>query len=90
MSVATASAVFRVRLTNTISRALPRSAAAMAQAHPTLPVPTIPIFMDPPVTRRFVEMIAGSLSAPALQNTQARSAAMTACKESVWLKLRIC
>src|SRR6266436_4491142 len=47
ISVATASAVFRVRLTRTISRALPRTAAAMAEAQPTLPVPTIPIFIDP-------------------------------------------
>src|SRR6267143_2300305 len=47
MSVATASAVFRVRLTRTISRALPRTAAAMAEAQPTLPVPTIPIFIGP-------------------------------------------
>src|SRR5467141_4993178 len=47
MSVATASAVSRVRLTRTISRALPRTAAAMAEAQPTLPVPTIPIFIGP-------------------------------------------
>src|SRR5712672_2943757 len=47
ISVATVSAVFRVPLTRTISRALPRTAAAMAQAQPTLPVPTIPIFIDP-------------------------------------------
>src|SRR6266436_10036463 len=47
MSVATASAVFRVRLTRTISRALPRTTAAMAEAQPTLPVPTIPIFIGP-------------------------------------------
>src|SRR5690349_1337305 len=46
MSVATASAVLGSRLTRTISRALPRTTAAIAQAHPTLPVPTIPIFMD--------------------------------------------
>src|SRR3954453_15569493 len=44
MSVATASAVLRVRLTRTISRALPRVTAAIAQAQPTLPVPIIPIF----------------------------------------------
>src|SRR5215470_7941805 len=46
MSVATALAVLGSRLTKTISRALPRMTAAMAQAQPTLPVPTIPIFMD--------------------------------------------
>src|SRR5262252_9210035 len=45
MSVATASAVLRLRLTRTISRALPRLTAAIAQAQPTLPVPIIPIFM---------------------------------------------
>src|ERR1700758_1453532 len=44
MSVATASAVLRSRLTRTISRALPRLTAAIAQAQPTLPVPIIPIF----------------------------------------------
>src|SRR5262249_24675383 len=44
MSLATASAVLRLRLTRTISRALPRLTAAMAQAQPTLPVPIIPIF----------------------------------------------
>src|SRR6266478_9069764 len=44
MSVATASAVLRLRLTSTISRALPRLTAAMAQAQPTLPVPIMPIF----------------------------------------------
>src|SRR6266508_6819675 len=44
MSVATASGVLRVRLTRTISRALPRVSAAMAHAQPTLPVPIIPIF----------------------------------------------
>src|SRR4029077_18080542 len=43
---ATASAVLRVRLTSTISRALPRAVAANAQAQPTLPVPMIPIFID--------------------------------------------
>src|SRR5215475_6867403 len=46
MSVATASARLRVRLIKTISRALPRIVAAMAHAQPTLPAPTIPIFMD--------------------------------------------
>src|SRR6266576_5211880 len=46
MSVATASAVLRSRLTRTISRALPRLTAAIAQALPTLPVPTIPIFLE--------------------------------------------
>src|SRR5262249_20568053 len=45
MSVATASAVLRLRLTKTIWRALRRLTAAMAQAQPTLPVPIIPIFM---------------------------------------------
>src|SRR5258705_13390044 len=44
MSVAPASAVLRLRLTSTISRALPRLTAAMAQAQPTLPVPIMPIF----------------------------------------------
>src|SRR5207247_431143 len=44
MSVATASAVLRERLTSTISRALPRLSAAIAHAQPTLPVPIIPIF----------------------------------------------
>src|SRR5215813_14204060 len=44
MSVATASAVLRLRLSKTISRALPRLTAAMAQAQPTLPVPIMPIF----------------------------------------------
>jgi hypothetical protein len=43
--VATTSAVLRVRLTSTISRALPRLTAAIAQAQPTVPVPIIPIFM---------------------------------------------
>jgi hypothetical protein len=38
-------ALLRVRLTNKISRALPRMAAAMAQAQPTLPAPMIPSFM---------------------------------------------
>src|SRR5437016_3935581 len=56
MSVATASAVLRVRLTSTISRALPRVRAAIAQAQPTLPVPIMPIFTDfsavAPSTRR--------------------------------------
>jgi hypothetical protein len=37
---------FRARLTRTISRALLRTAAVMAAAQPTLPVPTIPIFID--------------------------------------------
>src|SRR5262245_60743707 len=46
MSVATASARLRVRLIKTISRALPRIVAAIAHAQPTLPAPTIPIFMD--------------------------------------------
>src|SRR6516164_11828633 len=46
MSVATASAVLRLRLTRTISCALPRLTAAIAQAQPTLPVPIIPIFTD--------------------------------------------
>src|SRR5215467_14844520 len=46
MSVATASAVLRLRLSKTISRALPRLTAAMAQAQPTLPVPIMPIFMS--------------------------------------------
>src|SRR5262245_17282456 len=46
MSVATASARLRVRLIRTISRALPRIVAAIAHAQPTLPAPTIPIFMD--------------------------------------------
>src|SRR5260370_668582 len=45
MSVATASAVLRVRLTSTISRALPRVTAASAMAHPTWPVPTMPSFI---------------------------------------------
>src|SRR6516165_12328922 len=45
MSVATACAVLRVRLARTISRALPRITAAMAHAQPTLPAPTIPIFI---------------------------------------------
>jgi hypothetical protein len=45
MSVATASAVRRVRFTSTISRALPRATAASAMAHPTLPVPMMPSFM---------------------------------------------
>src|ERR1700686_4165838 len=45
MSVATASAVRRVRFTSTISRALPRATAASAMAHPTLPVPIMPSFM---------------------------------------------
>src|SRR5262249_46258572 len=45
MSVATASAVLRVRLTSTISRALPRVTAASAIAHPTWPVPTMPSFI---------------------------------------------
>src|SRR5262249_13484026 len=45
MSVATASAVLRLRLTRTISPALPRLTAAIAHAQPTLPVPIIPIFM---------------------------------------------
>src|SRR5277367_5802493 len=45
MSVATASAVRRVRFTSTISRALPRVTAASAMAHPTLPVPMMPSFM---------------------------------------------
>src|SRR5690348_3979620 len=45
MSVATASAILRVRLTSTTSRALPRMTVAMAQAQPTFPVPTMPIFM---------------------------------------------
>src|ERR1700761_9071527 len=45
MSVATASAVLRVRLTSTISRALPRLTAAMAQAQPTVPAPMMPSFM---------------------------------------------
>src|SRR4029077_11494886 len=45
MSVATASAVLRVRLTSTISRALLRVTAASAMAQPTLPVPTTPSFM---------------------------------------------
>ena len=31
-------------LTSTISRALPRVTAAIAQAQPTLPVPIMPIF----------------------------------------------
>src|SRR5262249_20534621 len=57
MSVATASAVLRVRLTRTISRALPRVTAAIAHAQPTLPVPIIPIFIPPsfrpPLSRRF-------------------------------------
>src|SRR5215831_2559554 len=44
MSVATASAVLQLRLSKTISRALPRLTAAMAQAQPTLPVPIMPIF----------------------------------------------
>src|SRR5262252_1284221 len=44
MSVATASAVLRLRLSKTISQALPRLTAAMAQAQPTLPVPIMPIF----------------------------------------------
>src|SRR5438270_12077519 len=46
MSVATASAVLRVRLTSTISRALPRVRAAIAHAQPTLPAPIMPIFTD--------------------------------------------
>jgi len=46
MSVATASAVFLVRFTSTISRALPRVTAASAVAQPTLPVPMMPSFMD--------------------------------------------
>src|SRR5215469_2071441 len=46
MSVATASAVLRVRLTSTISRALPRVTAASAMALPTFPVPTMPSFMS--------------------------------------------
>src|ERR1700722_830490 len=45
MSVATASAVRRVRLTSMISRALPRATAASAIARPTLPVPMMPSFM---------------------------------------------
>src|ERR1700682_132894 len=45
MSVATASAVRRVRFTSTISRALPRVTAASAIAHPTLPVPMMPSFI---------------------------------------------
>jgi hypothetical protein len=45
ISVATASAVLRVRFTKTIARALLRRVAAIAQAHPTLPAPTIPIFI---------------------------------------------
>src|SRR5690242_9961826 len=45
MSVATACAVLRVRLTTTICRALPRVTAANAQAQPTLPVPMMPSFM---------------------------------------------
>src|SRR6516225_8044436 len=52
MSVATASAVLRSRLTRTISRALPRLTAAIAQAQPTLPVPIIPIFTPPPLRDR--------------------------------------
>src|SRR5262252_7686524 len=51
MSVATASAVLRLRLTRTISRALPRLTAAMAQAQPTLPVPIIPILMAASIAR---------------------------------------
>src|SRR5262245_4322257 len=46
MSVATASAVLRLRLSKTISRPLPRLTAAMPQAQPTLPVPIMPIFMS--------------------------------------------
>src|SRR3979490_2093412 len=45
MSVATASARLRVRSTRTISRALPRLTAAIAQAQPTAPTPTIPILL---------------------------------------------
>src|ERR1700730_794316 len=45
MSVATASAVRRVRLTSTISRALPRVTAASAIAQPTLPVPMMASFI---------------------------------------------
>src|SRR3982074_963379 len=45
MSVATASARLRVRSTRTISPALPRLTAAIAQAQPTAPTPTIPILL---------------------------------------------
>src|SRR4029077_20380644 len=45
MSVATASARLRVRSMRTISRALPRLSAAIAQAQPTAPTPTIPILL---------------------------------------------
>src|SRR5919198_4269992 len=63
MSVATASAVLRERLTRTISRALPRLSAAIAHAQPTLPVPIIPIFMT---SHDFVSSI-HTLSSPRKQ-----------------------
>src|SRR5262249_46878763 len=64
MSVATASAVLRLRVIRTISRALPRVTAAIAHAQPTLPVPIIPIFILPSfrrlLSRRFGGLAAGN------------------------------
>src|SRR5438067_13477248 len=71
MSVATASAVFGLRLTRTISRALPRMTAAIAQAQPTLPVPTIPIFMDVSVCHA-VDPPAAARARPRRRLTRAR------------------
>src|SRR5262245_55168730 len=62
MSVATASAVLRLRLMRTISRALPRVTAAIAHAQPTLPVPIIPIFILPSF-RRLLSRRFGGLAA---------------------------
>src|SRR5262249_42875553 len=62
MSVATASAVLRLRLMRTISRALPRVTAAIAHAQPTLPVPIIPIFILP-FFRRLLSRRFGGLAA---------------------------
>src|SRR3981081_4916092 len=47
MSVATASGFFLVSVPRTFARPLAAAAAAIAEAQPTLPVPTIPIFIDP-------------------------------------------
>src|SRR5215469_18202549 len=67
MSVATASAILRLRLTKTIWRALPRLTAAMAQAQPTLPVPIIPILMAASIARstRRCAVVCRSFGAPA-------------------------
>src|SRR5919197_5130557 len=74
MSVATASAVLRERLTRTISRALPRLRAAIAHAQPTLPVPIIPIFMGLSVAGALDAARGGSLLANAGRFEQEPSA----------------